>query len=150
MPRASATIATASARETHTLGKLLAKRLHGGEVFAINGELGAGKTVLVRGLAEGLGVRHHISSPTFLLMRVYRIKDRGKKIRRFVHVDAYRVQHPSELTDIGLNEFFGKPDTVVAIEWAERVKPLLPARRYDLTLRLGKTLNVRHLTLHRR
>ncbi|MDO8560167.1 MAG: tRNA (adenosine(37)-N6)-threonylcarbamoyltransferase complex ATPase subunit type 1 TsaE [bacterium] len=150
MPRASTTIATASARETHALGKSLAKRLHGGEVFAINGELGAGKTVLVRGLAEGLGVRHRISSPTFLLMRVYRIKKRGSEIRHFVHVDAYRVKHPAELTDIGLKELLGRSDTVVAIEWARQVAPLLPKRRYDLTLRLGKTPSTRHLTLRRR
>ena len=141
---------TNTAKQTHRLGQRLARRLRGGEVLAVTGELGAGKTVLARGLAEGLGVRHRISSPTFLLMRVYHIKKRGSKIRQFVHVDAYRIKHPAELADIGLNEFLGKPDAVVVIEWAERVKPLLPRRRYDLLLRLGKTPTVRHLTLRRR
>lgn len=135
---------TTSARQTHRFGQQLARRIRGGEVIALSGELGAGKTVLVKGIAAGLGIQRTITSPTFLLLRVYRVRGH-KKIRHFVHVDAYRVKHPAELLDAGLGDYLGQPDTVAVIEWADRVRTVLPKRRVDIQLQLGVTKNRRQI-----
>ncbi len=110
---------THSATATKRLGMALGRELKGSEVLALTGNLGAGKTTFVKGLAKGLGVRQTITSPTFVLMKVYQAK-RGK-IKNFVHVDCYRVPGV-ELKAIGLGDYLGDPHTVVAIEWAEKLK----------------------------
>ena len=137
-----------SPRETFQLGERLSKKLRGGEVIALSGELGAGKTTLTKGIAAGLGIRRTITSPTFLLLRVYPVRGHHT-IRRFVHVDAYRVKHPAELLDIGLREYLGQPDAVVAIEWADHLGRILPARHTRITLILGRRQSTRCLTLRR-
>lgn len=116
-----------SEAETEKVAARLAKTLRGGEVILLEGELGAGKTVFIRGLAKALGVRERITSPTFVLMRIYRthIRHSSFAIRHFAHVDAYRLRGPRELVDVGLPEWVGRPDTVVAIEWGERIAPLV-------------------------
>lgn len=111
-------VTTRTARETVRLGTLLAGELRGGEVLALTGNLGAGKTTFVKGLAKGLGVHQTITSPTFVLMKVYRAK-RGK-IRQLVHVDCYRVPGV-ELSAIGLEDYLGDPRSVVAVEWAGKL-----------------------------
>ncbi len=139
-------LATRSSQETRELGRLLAQRLRGGEVIALIGELGAGKTVLVKGLAAGLGIRQPIRSPTFLLLRVYPVRGH-RTIKRFVHVDAYRIKHPAELLDVGLNDNLGKPDTVTVIEWANRAVAVIPRQHTTLILQLGSIPTRRHITL---
>jgi tRNA threonylcarbamoyladenosine biosynthesis protein TsaE len=120
------TITTTSATATQALGRTLAKALHGGEVLALQGTLGAGKTTFIKGLARGLGVRQTITSPTFVLMKVYTAK-KGR-IKQFVHVDCYRLPASRqgvlgvEFTNIGLGDYLGTPSTVVAIEWADKLK----------------------------
>ncbi|HCM45368.1 MAG TPA: tRNA (adenosine(37)-N6)-threonylcarbamoyltransferase complex ATPase subunit type 1 TsaE [Candidatus Veblenbacteria bacterium] len=114
-----------SAAQTKLLGIKLAKQLNGNEVIALVGNLGSGKTTFVKGLAKGLGVKDVITSPTFVLMKNYKAKH--KTIKNFVHVDCYRLpagRHgvPGiELTAIGLGDFLNQADTVVAIEWAEKL-----------------------------
>jgi len=147
MSRAPTTIATTSARETHALGKSLARHLRGGEIIALVGDLGAGKTVLVKGIAQGLGITRRITSPTFLLLRVYPVRQHPT-IRRFVHVDAYRVRHAAELLNIGLDDYLGKPDTITVIEWADRVKKILPHQPITITRGLKKRQNTRRITIH--
>ncbi len=107
-----------SAAQTKLLGIKLAKQLNGNEVIALVGNLGSGKTTFVKGLAKGLGVKDVITSPTFVLMKNYKAKH--KTIKNFVHVDCYRIPG-IELTAIGLDDFLNQADTVVAIEWAEKL-----------------------------
>ena len=130
-----------SEAQTERIAAQFAKTLRGSEVLLLEGDLGAGKTAFTRGLAKGLGVRDRITSPTFVLMRVHELKNGERKdgahdrssppsaspsvLRRFVHVDAYRVHHPRDLEAIGLLEYTGRPDAVVVIEWGERVAALL-------------------------
>ncbi|MBI4450101.1 tRNA (adenosine(37)-N6)-threonylcarbamoyltransferase complex ATPase subunit type 1 TsaE [Candidatus Uhrbacteria bacterium] len=137
-----------SERDTERIAANFAKTLRGGEVILLNGDLGAGKTVFVRGLARGLGIRGRITSPTFVLMRMHRaashkLQAASKRLQRrcpkcrqleacscqliawFVHVDAYRVRNSRDLEAIGLFEWIGRPDAVVAIEWGERVERAL-------------------------
>ena len=108
------TITTQSEDETATVGRELAARLSAGDVLLLYGDLGAGKTAFVRGLAEGLGVRRdEVSSPTFTLVQEYR----GGRLPLF-HVDLYRINDPREIDDLGLDEI--AEDGVLAIEWAEK------------------------------
>jgi tRNA threonylcarbamoyladenosine biosynthesis protein TsaE len=113
------TYLTKTATQTKRLGQKIAKLLKGGEVLSLVGNLGGGKTTFLKGLGKGLGVKQIITSPTFVLMKVY-IAKQGY-IRQFVHVDCYRVPG-IEFSKIGLNDYLGDPNTIVAIEWADKLK----------------------------
>jgi tRNA threonylcarbamoyladenosine biosynthesis protein TsaE len=116
-----ATHLTSSEDDTVSVGRAVAATLQPGAVVLLYGDLGAGKTAFVKGLAEGLGVpRHEVSSPTFTLIQEYR----GGRITLF-HVDLYRLDDPREIADLGLDEIAA--DGVLAIEWAEKLpQSLLP------------------------
>lgn len=139
-------IITRSKRETIKLGKKIARRLKGGEVLVLIGNLGVGKTVLAQGLAQGLGVKHHINSPTFVLMKVYKIKNQKIKIKNLIHVDAYRLNSGQNLLDIGLQDWLGKENSVILIEWADRVKDIWPKKIIKIKLQI-KSSHQRLITL---
>ena len=107
-----------SATQTQALGKKLSALLKGGDVIALIGNLGSGKTTFIKGLAQGLGIKDIITSPTFVLMKIYKTKN--KSIKELVHIDCYRVPG-IELEAIGLGDYLNQPDKVVAIEWAEKL-----------------------------
>jgi tRNA threonylcarbamoyl adenosine modification protein YjeE len=120
---------TRSVRQTLVLGERLAAHLKVGDCVALDGELGAGKTVLVRGIAAGLGVKDHrlVSSPTFVLVQEYPADV------PVYHVDLYRLPHaPAELADLGIAEML--QHGVVLIEWAARAGPALPSRRWQIDI----------------
>jgi tRNA threonylcarbamoyladenosine biosynthesis protein TsaE len=114
---------TKSAFETKSLGKEIASKLEGGEVFALSGELGSGKTTFVQGFAEGLGVKARIISPTFILMRKYGVGDKD-----FYHIDLYRLEEniENEVIHLGISDIWKRPENVVIIEWAEKIKEMIP------------------------
>ena len=116
-----AELTTISPEETEAAGARLGATLKSGDVVALTGELGAGKTVFVQGLARALGVGTAATSPTFVLVNEYR----GRVPVH--HVDAYRTTSLAELMDLGIEEMMDG-DGFTVIEWAERVEPLLPAR----------------------
>lgn len=108
--------------QTHELGSKFAKTLKIGDIVALKGELGAGKTNFVQGMAMGLDVPHnlYVRSPSFTLMNEYK----GGRLNLY-HFDFYRLGHESELGDLGLDEyFFG--DGVTVVEWADRFPGSLP------------------------
>ncbi|MEA3272800.1 MAG: tRNA (adenosine(37)-N6)-threonylcarbamoyltransferase complex ATPase subunit type 1 TsaE [Patescibacteria group bacterium] len=117
-------------KETLRFAEKFAKKLKGGEVIALIGELGAGKTVFTKGLAKGLGIDDIVSSPTFLLMKCYKLGNGVSKwkprsqVKRLCHIDAYRLESADELEDIGVMEHLGKKKTITVIEWADRVEEL--------------------------
>lgn len=118
------TILTNSEEETSAVGERLAARLRANDVLLLYGDLGAGKTAFVRGLARGLGAAsEEVSSPTFTLIQEYR----GRLT--LYHVDLYRLQ-PVEAADLGLEEL-AERDAIVAIEWAERWNGR-PARAWEI------------------
>jgi len=112
------TIVSSSEADTAAVGRDLAAELSVGSVVLLFGDLGAGKTAFVRGLAEGLGVRsEEVSSPTFTIMQEYR----GGRVPLF-HVDLYRLNDASEIEDLGLDEITA--GGVLAIEWAEKLREI--------------------------
>ncbi|MGA3066702.1 MAG: tRNA (adenosine(37)-N6)-threonylcarbamoyltransferase complex ATPase subunit type 1 TsaE [Tepidisphaeraceae bacterium] len=132
-----------SPKKTEAIAAELAGTLVGGECVALFGELGAGKTQFVRGLARGLGANpRHVSSPTFVLLNIYK----GGKLKVF-HLDAYRVTGGGDFEGIGFAEML-EQNGVVVVEWAQKVKPLLPRRRVEVRLKTtGKT--TREITIRR-
>lgn len=116
---------TKTDRETKNLGKKLAQKFHGGDIICLYGDLGAGKTTLVKGIAEGLRIEEEITSPTFTLMNIYKgSKEQGAR-NKLVHIDTYRLKNEEELLEIGVEDYLGKPDTVCIIEWPEKIENLL-------------------------
>ena len=124
---------TKNSRETAKIAAALAKRMKGGEVLALIGNLGSGKTTFAQAFAKALGVKERVQSPTFIFMHEHRLKRKGGPAY-FVHADAYRGG-AAELRSIGLEEYFGRPDAVVLVEWADRVKELLPKKRITVRLK---------------
>lgn len=123
------TVTLPSRAATESFGRAIGRALIGGETLALTGELGAGKTALVRGIAAGLGAPPDtVSSPTFVLIHEYH----GRL--PLAHMDLYRLQTPEEAENIGM-EYYFQPPTVTAIEWAEKFFPILPQDRLMITLR---------------
>lgn len=128
----STTKITTSEQETLDIARDYASSLQKGEVVALFGDLGAGKTVFAKGLARGLGISKNISSPTFVVMRVYSTS--SSPIKTFCHVDAYRLGSSEELLNIGVQDYLEREDAVVLVEWAEKVKDILPRNSKKIEL----------------
>src|SRR3989338_10864882 len=109
---------TKSARETEDLGQKLAHNFRIGNVVILTGELGAGKTTFVQGVAKGFLVKSRVISPTFLLVRKHQGKDNGEKINLY-HIDLYRLES-SEIKTLGLEEIFEDVNGIFLIEWGEK------------------------------
>lgn len=141
------TIITKSNLETKKFAQEFADNLKGGEIIALSGDLGAGKTTFTQGLAKGLGIKDKITSPTFVLMKQYgaRVESKGKEGKNLiqkqrlqsnsnlllkpltlVHIDAYRMQDERDTLGIGICDFLGRSNTVTIMEWPEKIIKLLP------------------------
>lgn len=136
---------TEDAAATQAVGEKLAAALAPGQVIALRGDLGAGKTTFVQGLARGLGVTGRVSSPTFVLVNEYP----AAFGMRLIHIDTYRLGADAldEADAIGLEELLADPSAIIAIEWAERVAALLPEDHLLLELRYGLDPDQRLLRL---
>lgn len=119
-------VTTASAAATLAVGRAIGERLQVGDVVVLSGELGAGKTVMAKGIAAGLGVTETVVSPTFALVREYE----GRVPVH--HLDVYRLDRLQEAIDLGLEELLD--DGVVIVEWGEGVRELLPTDRIEVEL----------------
>lgn len=120
-------IVTTSVEQTKELGKRLAKSLKAGDVLCLYGNLGSGKTSFVQGLAKGLGIDKRIISPTFIIMRSHKAKNAN-----FYHVDLYRISNSYDYAGLGLIELINSKESILAIEWAEKLGNFLPKKRIDL------------------
>ena len=118
-----------SEKDTFNVGKMIAQKLTGGEVIIFEGDLGAGKTVFSKGLAEGLGVKDIVTSPTFTILNIYQ----GEKLNLY-HFDMYRLTDADEARELGFEEYIKNPNGVCAIEWAEQTKQLLPEKVYKVVI----------------
>ena len=136
------TLRTGAAADTKRLGERLGVHLQSGDVLCLVGNLGAGKTCLTQGLAQGWGALERPTSPTFTLINEYH---RASDTQRFFHVDCYRLANSAEAWTAGLDDVFDAAGVVV-IEWAERIRDILPTERLWIQLHdLGG--NSRQLTL---
>ena len=113
-------IVTNSAAETRALGERLAKQLKAGDVILLEGELGAGKSELARGVAKGLGVQETVTSPSFTILNVYE----SGRIPLY-HFDWYRLESAEELYELGMDEYLGG-DCIALVEWPERCPDAVP------------------------
>ncbi len=103
-------------------------------LVALSGELGAGKTSFTQGMADALGIEEPITSPTFVLEKVYELD--GQPFERLVHIDAYRLEGDTSLTPLGFDELYADPMNLIVFEWPERVLGQLPPPDHHLTLSL--------------
>ena len=126
------TLISHSPEETHRIAADLAASLQAGAVLALHGDLGAGKTCFVQGLARGLGVARAVTSPTYTL-----VAEHPGRLRLY-HIDLYRIRSEQEALNLGIDEYlFG--DGVTALEWAERIAGLLPPHTLHIRLAPGAT-----------
>lgn len=115
-------------KETKEIGKRLAQEVLKGKkpkVIALIGELGSGKTTFIKGFASGLKIKRKIISPSFLIFREYSFFYRKRKYK-FYHWDLYRVSSKKEILNLGFKEIIKNPKNIVAIEWADKIKGILP------------------------
>lgn len=129
---------SSSEADTRESGRLLGSRLAGGEVLALTGELGAGKTRFIQGLAEGLGVAGAVASPTFAIRH-----DHAGRVM-LLHMDFYRLRDPDEIEWLGVLD--APADAVIAIEWADRLPDALPADRLEIAFTPADGADRRTLT----
>lgn len=121
------TFCTESPEQTERVGEWMARNLPDGAVLALRGDLAAGKTCCVRGMARSFGASDAVHSPTFTLVNQY------GTARRLYHLDLYRLAGPEEVADLGHEELF-EPDGICVVEWADRAEKLLPRKRVDMLL----------------
>ena len=119
---------TFSPRETAELGRKLGEHASSGDVYTLIGDLGVGKTVFTQGIAEGLGIKETVNSPTFTILQVYE----GGRLP-FYHFDVYRIGDIEEMDEIGYEEYF-YGNGMCMIEWGNLITEILPKNRKDITI----------------
>jgi len=142
------TISTTSGTKTQDFAKELASTFKGGEVVALSGDLGAGKTTFTQGFAEYFNITDHVSSPTFSIINEYSLRQDQGSVKKLVHIDCYRLDTPEELIEIGIQDYFDRDDVVVLIEWAEKVKEILPPKTQWIEFEHSGKENERKIHIH--
>ncbi|MFC1640655.1 tRNA (adenosine(37)-N6)-threonylcarbamoyltransferase complex ATPase subunit type 1 TsaE [Patescibacteria group bacterium] len=120
---------TNSDKETIAQAKKFAKKLDGGDVVVLTGDLGGGKTTFVRGLAEGLGLQGPVTSPTFVIMQIYK---GGANKPTLHHFDLYRIDDEEELRDVGFDDYMEDEESIVVVEWGEKFPAMIPKRAKNI------------------
>ena len=123
---------TKGTQETKKIGRELAERLvekrkEGALVLSLEGDLGGGKTTFLQGFAKGLGIKEKVLSPTFIIVRKFKIPEQGKKqFNYFFHFDCYRIKEEEEILSLGFKNYISNPENIIAVEWGDRIKNVLP------------------------
>jgi tRNA threonylcarbamoyladenosine biosynthesis protein TsaE len=140
---------TRSEQGTLGLGELITELLAPPKLVVLRGELGMGKTTLVRGIAQALGAdTTDVSSPTFTLVQEYAVPERYGKRVRLLHLDLYRLENEQELESIGLWEMADEPDTLVMVEWGDRFANVMERADAEIIMTEGEVENERLLLVH--
>ncbi|MBI5306133.1 tRNA (adenosine(37)-N6)-threonylcarbamoyltransferase complex ATPase subunit type 1 TsaE [Candidatus Wolfebacteria bacterium] len=139
---------TASSRETKKMATFLAKEILSARlknsravVIALSGNLGSGKTTFVQGFLRVAGVKSKITSPTFIIVKRFKIKD--LRFKNIYHIDCYRVRKSNELLSIGIKDILSNPQNIVLIEWPEKIKKYLPKNVIWIKFKYGEKENER-------
>lgn len=140
-------IASTNAGTTKKIASMLAREIvavksNHARVIALSGNLGAGKTTFIQGFAYALGIMMPITSPTFVLMKMYTL-EKKKYLKHLIHIDAYRIETPQEFDHLGFRELLNNKDAVILVEWADRIKKLLPKDTTWVTFEHGEKMNER-------
>ena len=141
------------------MGYDIARALAGGQknaaTFALQGDLGAGKTTFVQGFLKGLGSKKRATSPTFILMRRHglgggsAVGTEQKKFKNVFHIDAYRLKKSEQMAALDLSVILDEPENIILIEWPEKAKEFLPKNTTWVTFEYGKGENERIITIKR-
>ena len=123
-------ITSDSSDYTKKIGNFFSKVVSAGDIIVFSGELGGGKTTFITGIAEGLGIRENIASPSFTIINLYNISGRNK----LVHVDFYRLESSKEIFDIGLENYIYDNTSIICIEWGGKFKKYLFKDFLEVTL----------------
>lgn len=127
--------------------KILKQPVKNTVVLALSGELGSGKTTFVQGFMKGLGIKHHIASPTFIIFRKHKME--GMRFGYVYHFDLYRIQKAKEILGLGFRKIInppaGGPQNIVLIEWPEKIKNVLPKDAMWIEFGHGKRINIRKI-----
>lgn len=149
--RDTISLTTHGEEETLEFGRRLGASLPAGTVLALHGDLGAGKTVLSRGIAQGLGIVEAVTSPTFTVVQEYLCSRPGR--RYLYHLDMYRIDDDEAALAFGIDDFLYARDAIVLVEWPERIAGLLEGTGEDrfqhLWLDYGEDAETRRITLSR-
>ena len=121
---------THSSQETTQCGIAFAKTLKPGDLVALFGDLGSGKTTFLQGAMSGLGITQRVTSPTFIMAKMYIAPTKTPVF----HIDLYRTESPDDLASIGLTDMINDPNAIIFVEWADKMKALLPQRAIRVTL----------------
>ena len=145
-------VAIRNKKEMQKIAGMLAKELkpfssHKAIVLALEGNLGSGKTTFTQGLASALGIREKVLSPTFVLVKIYQLP-KSKKFKHLIHIDCYRLNSSKELEVLGFKSFLDDSSSLVVIEWADRVRKILPPDSTWISFRHGDKSNERILQLN--
>lgn len=159
-------ITAKSPKETKKIAADMARRIFTAKrdeavVIALEGDLGSGKTTFVQGFAELLGVKENVLSPTFVLMKIYNVQsrrllrsaaggarnDEAQPFHHLVHIDCYRLDSPKDLLHLGFRELLKDKDAVILIEWADRIKKLLPRGSLRIRFKHGGKIHIRVLEI---
>lgn len=124
---------SSSEEQTKRIAQQLAKKAKS-RIFALTGELGAGKTIFAQGFAKGLGIKDKIISPTFVLIRQHQIPKSSKTL---YHIDLYRLEQLKDTKRLGLEEIWSNPNNIILIEWAEKAQKLLPKNAVKINISKG-------------
>jgi len=143
-------------KDTAKLAKKLAGQFKSGQVIGLIGDLGAGKTTFTQYFAKALGIKNTVNSPTFNIIKIYPtlslrgvqngsgerrgnpVSNKKKNIKQLIHIDAYRLNSAEELEALGVQEYFDDPQAIAIIEWADKVKKLLPKNAMIIKIKLKK------------
>ena len=139
---------SSSEKETKNIAKKIAANFTSGMVLGLIGNLGSGKTQFAKGVGEYFKIKKPINSPTFVLIKLYAIAQPAT-IKTLVHIDCYRLQNPQELLDLGFQEILANKDNLIIIEWADKIKDILPLRTVFINFEYGKLPDTRKIIIQK-
>lgn len=136
---------TVSEKETGQFGRFFSKKLRPGDVVAMFGDVGSGKTVFVKGICDELKTEEPVNSPTFIILNEYSGQLSGNRVL-IHHFDFYRIEKSKDIDEIGIDEYLGAPDSITLIEWAEHIQEHLKEKHWKVIF-LKQDENVRRIRI---